>query len=536
MTDAAAAPQQPAHSSRRMWLTLFAMCFALFMIMLDNTVVNVALPTIQKDLHPSQSGLQWIINAYILVFAALILLGGKLGDRFGRKRMFIVGLVLFTVFSVACALSQTAEQLIVFRALQGTGAALMNPLSLSILVATFPRPKLPQAIGIWAGVSGLGLAVGPLLGGFLTEHVGWGAVFWINVPIGVIALGFVLFAVLESRDPTVKSLDVVGTILVTLGLFGLTYALIGTSTHPWGSANTLVPLVLGIALLVAFVIWESKQEQPMVPLGFFRSRGFTTSIIVATLVGFGMFGSLFVVTLYMQNIRGYDAIGAGIRTLPLTMAVMFVAPIAGKLNARLGPAILMGTGLALSSVAMIGLRFLEVDSSYNSIWPFYLMLGVGIALTLPAASAAAMGAIDPRKAGIGSGVLNASRQVGGALGIAVLGSVATALTDRSWTDSTAAMGGRVAESASELQPLVEGAQIQVLGELVRQTVSGAADMMMAMAAAAWMDGFHASVLAGAIILGAGVVVVIIGFRGVPRPSLGHGADSSDSAPPIVAEL
>ncbi len=532
----AAPPEQHPHSKRRMWLTLFAMCFALFMIMLDNTVVNVALPTIQKDLHPSQAGLQWIINAYILVFAALILLGGKLGDRFGRKRMFIVGLILFTAFSVACALSQTAEQLILFRALQGTGAALMNPLSLSIIVATFPRPKLPQAIGIWAGVSGLGLALGPLLGGFLTEHVGWSAVFWINVPIGIIAMVFVLFAVLESRDPTVKSLDVVGTILVTVGLFGLVFALIGTSDHPWLAPATLIPLLVGIALLVAFVIWESKQEQPMVPLGFFRSRGFTTSIIVATLVGFGLYGSLFVVTLYMQNIRGYDAIGAGLRTLPLTMAVMFVAPIAGKLNARVGPAILMGVGLALSSAAMIGLRFLEVDSSYNLIWPFYLMLGVGIALTLPAASAAAMGAIDPRKAGIGSGVLNASRQVGGALGIAVLGSVATAITDKTWTDSADAAGGKLAANADRLLPLVEGAQIQRLGELVGQQESGAVDQVMALAASAWMDGFHASVLAGAIILGTGVVVVIIGFRGVPRPSLGHGADSSDTAPPIVAEL
>jgi len=186
-----------------MWLTLFAMCFALFMIMLDNTVVNVALPTIQQDLQTTPSGLTWIVNAYILVFAALILLGGKLGDRFGRKKMFLVGLVGFTVWSAACALSTTTDQLIVFRALQGTGAALLNPLSLSILVATFPRPKLPQAIGIWAGVSGLGLALGPLVGGYLTDRVGWSAVFWINVPIGIIAVLVVLFAVRESADPAV---------------------------------------------------------------------------------------------------------------------------------------------------------------------------------------------------------------------------------------------------------------------------------------------------------------------------------------------
>ena len=535
MTDAPHAAQHP-HSERRMWLTLFAMCFALFMIMLDNTVVNVALPTIQRDLHPSQSSLEWIINSYILVFATLILLGGKLGDRFGRKRMFIVGLVLFTVWSVACALSATAEQLIVFRALQGTGAALMNPLSLSIIVATFPRPRLPQAIGIWAGVSGLGLAVGPLLGGFLTQHVGWSAVFWINVPIGVIAMAFVLFAVLESRDPTVRSLDVVGTVLVTLGLFGVTYGLIGTSNHPWLSFQTLGPLLAGIALIGAFIRWESQQAEPMVPLGFFRSRGFSTSIIVATLVGFGMFGSLFVVTLYMQNIRGYDAIGAGIRTLPLTMAVMFVAPLAGRLNVKVGPAVLMGVGLTLSCIAMVGLRMLEVGSSYNAIWPFYLMLGSGIALTLPSASAAAMGAIDPRKAGVGSGVLNAARQVGGALGIAILGSVSTAVTDRSWTTAVDTAGGALQQHAEQLRPLVEGAQIAVLVRVLQQQAPQAVDAVRGLAESAWMSGFHASVTAGAVIIGIGVVVVIVGFRGVPRtPPAGHRADSSD-APPLPAEL
>ena len=508
------------HTEARRWATLFAMCFALFMIMLDNTVVNVALPTIQHDLSPSQSQLQWIINAYVLVFAALILLGGKLGDRFGRKRLFLVGLVLFTVWSVACALSSSADQLIAFRGLQGVGAAIMNPLSLSIIVATFPRERLPQAIGIWAGVSGLGLAVGPLLGGFLTEHVGWSAVFWINVPIGIIALVVVLLAVKESRDPTVKSLDVVGTVLVTLGLLGVTYGLIGTNDHPWLSASTLVPLLGGLALIGAFVGWEARQEQPMVPLGFFRSRGFSTSIIVATLVGFGMFGSLFVVTLYMQNIRGYDAVGAGIRTLPLTMAVMVMAPIAGKLNPKVGAAWLMGVGLSLSCAAMIGLRFLEPGTSYALIGPCFFVLGAGIALTLPSASAAAMGAIDPRKAGVGSGVLNAARQVGGALGIAIIGSVATTITDRSWSaDAPAAVADR-------LRPLVEGAQIERLREVLAERAPALVDRVVASATGAWMDGFHASVTAGAIIIGIGIVVVIVGFRGVDtRP---RAADSSDA--------
>ena len=222
------------------WWTLFAMCFALFMIMLDNTVVNVALPTIQRSLHiTNPENLEWTVNGYVLTFAALILLGGKLGDRFGRKRIFLVGLAIFTLASAACALATTDTQLIAFRSLQGVGGALLNPLSLSILVSAFPRKQLPTAIGVWAGISGLGLAIGPLLGGFLVENVSWSAVFWINVPIGVIAAGVTWWAVVESSDTTTKTLDVIGTVLVTAALFSLTWGLIKTGSHSWTSPYTL---------------------------------------------------------------------------------------------------------------------------------------------------------------------------------------------------------------------------------------------------------------------------------------------------------
>ena len=233
-----------AHPNRK-WYTLAAMCFALFMIMLDNTVVNVALPSIQKALKTDQESLEWTINAYVVTFAALILLGGKLGDRFGRKRMFLVGLAIFTISSAACALATTDHQLIVFRAIQGSGGALMNPLSLSIIVTAFPRRQVATAIGIWAGISSLGLALGPLLGGFLVDQVDWSAVFWINVPIGVVAAAVTLYAVDESRDPTANTLDVVGTVLVTGGLFALVYGLIKTNTHAWLSAYTLGFMAVG---------------------------------------------------------------------------------------------------------------------------------------------------------------------------------------------------------------------------------------------------------------------------------------------------
>ena len=236
------------------WWTLAAMCFGLFMIMLDNTVVNVALPSIQRSLHTTPENLEWTINAYFLSFAALILLGGKLGDRFGRKKMFLVGLAIFTLSSAACALSTSDSGLIASRAVQGVGAALMNPLSLSIIVAAFPRHQVPTAIGIWAGISGLGLAIGPLLGGFLVENSGWAAVFWINVPIGVLAAIATLWFVQESRDPNAKGFDIVGTVLVTGGLFSLVWALIRTNAHSWTSPQTIGFLIAAAVLLVAFIV------------------------------------------------------------------------------------------------------------------------------------------------------------------------------------------------------------------------------------------------------------------------------------------
>jgi EmrB/QacA subfamily drug resistance transporter len=440
------------------WWTLFAMCFALFMIMLDNTIVNVALPSIQHELKPSVENLEWTVNAYILVFATLILLGGKLGDRFGRKRIFMLGLVVFTLSSMACALAQTDTQLIGFRAVQGVGGALLNPLSLSILVAAFPRKQLPQAIGIWAGISGLGLAIGPLLGGFLTQHFSWSAVFWVNVPIGVIALGVTAWAVIESQDPSARTLDIVGTVLISAGLFSLTWGLIKTANHSWVGIYTLSFIGAAILLGALFVLWESRMDDPMIPLSFFRIRAFTVSSIVVALVGLALFGVIYFLTLYFQNVRGYDPIQAGLRTLPTTMMILFVAPIGGRLSGRVGPRWLMTVGMAFASVGLFGLSFVDVDSSYNTIWPFQMLMGAGMALTMPAVSATGMAAVDRTKAGIASGVINASRQVGGALGIAVLGGIGTTLAADMWADRIANLSPRLHAEAERLVPLVQGGQ------------------------------------------------------------------------------
>jgi EmrB/QacA subfamily drug resistance transporter len=516
------------------WWTLFAMCFALFMIMLDNTIVNVALPSIQHDLKPSVENLEWTVNAYILVFATLILLGGKLGDRFGRKRIFMLGLVVFTLSSMACALAQSDTQLIGFRAVQGVGGALLNPLSLSILVAAFPRRQLPQAIGIWAGISGLGLAIGPLLGGFLTQHFSWSAVFWVNVPIGVIALGVTGWAVIESRDPAARTLDIVGTVLISASLFSLTWGLIKTANHSWVGIYTLSFIGAAILLGALFVVWESRMDDPMIPLAFFRIRAFTVSSVVVALVGVALFGVIYFLTLYFQNVRGYDPIQAGLRTLPTTMMILFVAPIGGRLSGRVGPRWLMTVGMAFASVGLFGLSFVDVDSSYNAIWPFQMLMGAGMALTMPAVSATGMAAVDRTKAGIASGVINASRQVGGALGIAVLGGIGTTLAADMWADRIANLPPRLHAEAERLVPLVQGGQGKQILAITHNRVA------QANALESFVHGVEWALRTGAVLTLAAALVAGFGLahmkaRAGDEAPAGEGAEASE-APPAVVEM
>ena len=516
------------------WWTLFAMCFALFMIMLDNTIVNVALPSIQHQLKPTPENLEWTVNAYVLVFATLILLGGKLGDRFGRKRIFMVGLVIFTLSSAACALAQTDTQLIGFRAVQGVGGALLNPLSLSILVAAFPRKQLPQAIGIWAGISGLGLAIGPLLGGFLTQHFSWSAVFWVNVPIGIVAMGVTAWAVIESRDPSAHSLDVVGTVLISAGLFSLTWGLIQTASHSWLGAYTLFFLAAAAVLVALFILWESRIKEPMIPLGFFRIRAFSVSSIVVALVGLALFGVIYFLTLYFQNVRGYDPIQAGLRTLPTTMMILFVAPIGGRLSGRVGPRWLMTVGMFAASIGLFGLSFVSVDSSYNAIWPFQMLMGAGMALTMPAVSATGMAAVERTKAGIASGVINASRQVGGALGIAVLGGIGTTLAANSWSASIAGLPPVLHAQAEKLVPLVQGGQGAKILAITHSP------KVQSDALEAFVHGVDRALLTGAGLTFAAALVAMFGLRNMrTRPAETAETPPGEpaaEAPPAVVEM
>jgi EmrB/QacA subfamily drug resistance transporter len=493
-----------AERANHKWWTLAAMCFALFMIMLDNTVVNVALPSIQRSLKTTPENLEWTINAYFLSFAALILLGGKLGDRFGRKRIFLVGLAIFTLSSAACALSTSDAGLISARAVQGVGAALMNPLSLSIIVAAFPRHQVPTAIGIWAGISGLGLAIGPLLGGFLVEHVDWSAVFWINVPIGVLAAGATLWFVQESKDPTARSFDIVGTVLVTAGLFSLVWALIRTNAHSWQSAQTVGFLVAAVVLLVGFVVWEGRQSDPMIPLSFFRKRAFDVAIASVALIGFSMFGIIYFLTLYLQNVRGYSAIESGVRTLPMTVMVILIAPVAGKVSARIGPRPLMSAGMLIMALGLASLTRLSLDASYwTVIFPSFVCVGAGIAMSMPTTTGVAMGSVDPQRAGIASGVVNSARQVGGALGVAVLGSIAATVATNHWGDNApAALNG----TSSRFDSLVVGGQSAKIGQVAGDAAAKAANQ-------AFVSGVTTAMTVGAILAFCGAGIAFFGLRG-----------------------
>src|SRR6478752_7474316 len=400
------------------------MCFALFMIMLDNTVVNVALPSIQKDLDASISGLEWTVSGYTLSFAVLLATGGRLGDIFGRRRMFILGVVIFAVSSATAGLAQNPTDLVVSRVVQGVGAALMMPATLSIVTHAFPPHERGKAMGTWAGVSGLALAVGPVVGGLLTEHVSWRAIFYLNIPVAIGAVAAALFAVRESRDQTVgREVDFAGVGVLTVSLTALILALVEGNAWGWGSTE-IVALLAGAAIgLAAFVAIELRVKVPMVEFRFFSDRNFLGAVVVALIISFAMLGVFFFLALYMQDILHYSPLEAGIRFLPSTLMIVGVAPVAGRLADRFGPRWLIVGGLLLLTASLYSFTGIAVDSGYLDLLPGFMLLGIGIALTMSPMTSAAMNAVSVEKAGIASGVLSMFRMLGGSLGVAVTGAI-----------------------------------------------------------------------------------------------------------------
>ncbi len=410
----------------RKWWTLGAVAFALFMIMLDNTVVNVALPSIQRELGIGISELEWTVNAYALTFAVLMLTGGKLADLLGRRKVFLAGLAVFTLSSLVCGLATSGGMLIAARTVQGAGAALMLPATLSIISATFHARERGLAIGIWAGVSAMALAIGPLVGGLLTEHINWSWIFFINVPVG--ALGAVVgrLVIRESRDTSANQrLDLPGLVTSAGALFALTFALIEASRYGWTSPTILGLFAVAAAGLVAFVLLELHQRAPMLDLSLFKSGTFAGANVTALLVTLAMFGVFFFMSLYVQQILGYSPVKAGAIFLPMTVLIIIIAPPAGKLSDRVGSRWLMATGMSLLGVSLLIFSRLGLHSGFTNLLPGLVVGGFGMAITMTPMTAAAIGSVPVEKSGVGSGVLNTFRQVGGALGIAVMGAIMT---------------------------------------------------------------------------------------------------------------
>ena len=408
----------------RKWWTLGAVAFGLFMIMLDNTVVNVALPSIQRDLHISVEELEWIVNGYALTFAVLMLTGGKLADLLGRRLIFVAGLAIFTASSLACGLADSAAMLIGARVVQGVGAALMNPATLSIITATFPPRQRGMAIGIWAGVSAMALAIGPLVGGILAEKISWGWIFFINVPVGILGIVVARLVITESRDTSQEQrLDLPGLAASAVGLFALTYALIEANNYGWTSARILSLFAVAVAGLAVFVLLETRQRVPMLDVSLFKNPTFAGANLVMLMIALAMFGVFFYVSIFMQNVMGYSAIQAGASFLPMTLLITIVAPIAGKRSDAVGSRWLMAAGMTLLGLSLVVFSRLDPGDGFWNLFPGLVLGGIGMGLSMTPTTAAVMGSVQVDKAGVGSAVLNSMRQVGGSLGIALMGAI-----------------------------------------------------------------------------------------------------------------
>jgi EmrB/QacA subfamily drug resistance transporter len=409
---------------RSIW-TLAIVSVALFMVTLDNLVVTNALVSIREDLGASLEQLEWTVNAYTLSYAVMLLTAAALGDRLGRRTVFAVGIGIFTVSSAAAALAPTTEALIAARALQGLGGAVITPLSLTLLSDAFAPEKRGLALGIWSGVSGLGVALGPVVGGAVVEGFSWQWIFWLNVPIGVALVPTALALLRESRGPNAR-LDVPGVALASAGLLGVVFGIVRSQALGWTSATVVGSIATGLTLLAAFAAWERHTATPMLPMRFFGNRAFAATNGVSLAMYFGAFGSIFLLAQFFQAAQQYSPLEAGIRTLPWTAMPIFVAPVAGLLSDRIGSRPLMTTGLALQATALAWLALvMQPDVAYAALVPGFVMAGTGMALVFAPSANAVLSAVRPAEAGQASGATNTVRELGGVLGVAVLSSVFT---------------------------------------------------------------------------------------------------------------
>jgi EmrB/QacA subfamily drug resistance transporter len=415
-------PTDAVASRNRIW-TLLIVSVGLFMVVLDNLIVSVALPSIHRDLGASMQSLEWTVNAYVLAYAVLLLTGAALGDRFGRKRMFIAGIVLFTAASAGSALAPDMGLLVATRALQGVGAAVVTPLTLTLLADSFPVENRGIALGVWSGISGIAVALGPLVGGAVIQLSNWHWIFWINVPVGLALLPTAARLLKESRGGE-RSFDLLGLGLASGGLFGLVFGLIRAQTLGWGALEVTISLAAGVVLVAAFVLQELRTPEPMLPMSFFRRRSFAVTNVVSLSMYFGMFGSIFFMSQYLQNVLGNTPFQAGLKLLVWTGSIMVVSPLAGYFSERLGSRRFMVGGLTLQAIALGWLASeASVTQSYSSMIVPFILGGAGMALVFAPAASAVLASVRTDQAGQASGATNAIRELGGVLGIAVLSTV-----------------------------------------------------------------------------------------------------------------
>ncbi|WSS24438.1 MFS transporter [Streptomyces sp. NBC_01190] len=399
-------------------------CLGQFMVLLDNTIVGAALPDMGQRLHTGLTGLQWIVDAYVLLVAMLLLSGGVFADRFGRRRVFLSGIALFTAASAVCALAPSIGWLLTGRVLQGIGAAALSPASLALLVAAFPVPQeRVKAIGLWAGISGIGLAAGPLAGGVLADAFGWPAIFLVNLPIGVALLPAGRRFLSESRNPSAPAIDIPGTVLSVLGVGALAYGMIEGGSRGWTSPLILGSFAAAVVLVGVFFAVESRRAAPMFPLRLFRQRLFTVANTAMVVVGFALMGSSFFFSQFFVYVQGSSILRAGLQTLPTSLGMVILSPYAGRLAARYGFRIVVTTGLTLAGLGLLALGFVHANTGYGEVWWRLAVIGIGFALTLSPLTGAAIQAVSPQESGLASGISSTTRQIGAVFGVALLGAI-----------------------------------------------------------------------------------------------------------------
>ncbi|GHJ04612.1 MULTISPECIES: MFS transporter [Streptomyces] len=507
----AAAPSAAGRLRSHPWLTLFAVAFGLFMVQLDGSVVAIANPEIGRDLQASTAQLQWVTNAYLLALAATLVLGGKLGDRFGRRTYYLAGVVGFTLASVAIGLAGSIEGVVAFRALQGAFGGLLMPNTLGLLRAAFPPKKFGMAVGIWAMVSAVATALGPIVGGLLVEHVDWESVFYVNAPIGVAAVAFGALVLPESRNATGgERFDVPGLLLLALGLLAVVFGIVKGETWGWTSAGTLGAVAAGLVLLLAFGRYETRVAHPLLPMRLFRSRALTIGAVVTALNFFVMLGTIFFVMLYLQNVRGFTPVEAGVRTLPLSLASLVASPLGAALTQRYGPRLTMPLGMLLQAASCFGMLTWQTDSSYAAMWPPFVALGLGVGMVMAASSDAIVGNAPVRDAGVAGGLQATTLQIGGALGTSVLVSLISARVG-------ATLAGELT-GAGVPQPVAQGLR-EARDAVAMGVAPVSADLPAGLRAAvvegsgqAFMNGVHLAVLVTGALCVLGAVLAAAGIR------------------------